>query len=269
MDLGYGVVWLTGWIGLAIVMSALWLIQWRRTDAGVVDVGWAGGLGLLAIWFAIAGDGEFPHRVLAGALGGFWGLRLAIYLLFNRVIGKEEDGRYQTLRASWGDRANSRFFWFFQAQALLAALLAIPFLFAGFNQRPTLHWLEWSALCLWGLAIIGEAAADWQLARFRSDPQNRGKTCRVGLWRYSRHPNYFFEWLIWCAYALLALPAPYGWAAMLCPAIMLLLILKVTGIPPTELRALASRGDDYREYQRTTSAFFPWFPKKEDAGCGS
>lgn len=267
MDLGYGMTWLIGWLGLVVVMTGLWVIQWRQTDAGVVDVGWAGGLGLLAIWFAVAGDGDMHRRLLVGCLGGFWGLRLAVYLLFNRVLGKEEDGRYQQLRASWGERANGRFFWFFQSQALLAAILAIPFLFAGFNDRPTIHPLEWIAVAVWLTGIIGESVADWQLARFRADPDNRGMTCRVGLWRFSRHPNYFFEWLIWCAYALLALPAPLGWLALACPAIMLFLILKVTGIPPTEARALASRGDDYRRYQRETSAFFPWFPRKEAAGC--
>jgi steroid 5-alpha reductase family enzyme len=268
MELGYVLVWLTGFIGLVVVMVVLWLFQWSRTDAGIVDVGWAGGLGLLAVWFAFAADGEPQRRILVGALGGAWGLRLAVYLLFNRVIGKEEDGRYQSLRASWGQRANLRFFLFFQAQALLAAVLAIPFLLAGFNARPELHPSEWIALALWLVAIIGESVADRQLAGFRAKPANKGTTCRVGLWRLSRHPNYFFEWLIWCAYALLALSAPYGWIALACPAIMLFFILKVTGIPPTEARALASRGEDYRRYQRTTSAFFPWFPKKEDTVCG-
>jgi steroid 5-alpha reductase family enzyme len=122
--------------------------------------------------------------------------------------------------------------------------------------------MEITAVGLWLVAIIGETVADRQLAAFRANPDNRGRTCRSGLWAYSRHPNYFFEWLNWCAYALMALPAPYGWAGLASPVIMLFLILKVTGVPPSEEQALASRGDDYRDYQRTTSVFIPWFPKR-------
>lgn len=108
----------------------------------------------------------------------------------------------------------------------------------------------------------GVALADWQLARFKSQADSRGKTCRAGLWRYSRHPNYFFEWLHWCAYLLLALGGPYSWLAAITPLVLLYFLLFVTGIPPTEKQALASRGDDYRDYQRTTSPFVPWFPRK-------
>ncbi len=264
MDLSMGMAWLIGWLGLSGVMVVLWLIQWRLTDAGVVDVGWASGLGLLAIWFSLAGDGDPARRWLIGALGGFWGLRLGIYLLFNRVIGKEEDGRYQELRAKWGEKSNVRFFFFFQAQSTLAALLAVPFMFIAYNRQGGLHPLELTGAAIWLIAIIGEAIADWQLAQFRANTNHKGRTCRKGLWRYSRHPNYFFEWCIWCSYALMALPAAYGWIALACPVLMLFLILKVTGIPPTEARALASRGEDYRRYQRETSAFFPWFPRKEN-----
>ena len=105
--------------------------------------------------------------------------------------------------------------------------------------------------------------ADRRLAHFRGRPGNRGKTCREGWWHYSRHPNYFFEWLHWWSYMALAAGAPYGWVALLAPTAMFYLLFRVTGIPPTEAQALASRGDDYREYQRTTSVFFPWFPKRE------
>ena len=117
-------------------------------------------------------------------------------------------------------------------------------------------------------AIVGETVADRQLANWRKDPNNKGRTCRSGLWRYSRHPNYFCEWLMWCAYAALAWPGPLGPVALGAPALLLFLVLKVTGIPPTEARALASRGADYRRYQRTTSAFVPW-PPRPDPGAGA
>ena len=110
------------------------------------------------------------------------------------------------------------------------------------------------------MALAGESAADRQLEAFRRDPANRGKTCRVGLWRVSRHPNYFFEWLVWVAYFVFALASPWGWVTIYCPALMLFFLFRVTGIPATEAQALKSRGEDYRQYQRTTSAFFPWFP---------
>ncbi len=121
-----------------------------------------------------------------------------------------------------------------------------------------------AGVLVWLLAVGGERTADAQLERFRADPANRGRTCRVGLWRLSRHPNYFFEWLHWWSYVLIGFAAPLGWLTLLGPAVMLLFLLRITGIPMTELRAIESRGDAYREYQRTTSAFFPWPPKASE-----
>ena len=152
---------------------------------------------------------------------------------------------------------------FFQAQALLAIVLALPFFLAARRTDPGISGFEVAGLLIWVAGVAGESLADHQLARFKSDPANRGKTCRAGLWRYSRHPNYFFEWLHWWAYAALAVGSVFWWIPVAAPLVMLYFLLKVTGIPPTEAQALASRGDDYREYQRTTSAFIPWFPKKE------
>jgi steroid 5-alpha reductase family enzyme len=114
-------------------------------------------------------------------------------------------------------------------------------------------------------AITGEALADAQLAAFKRDAANRGRVCEAGLWRYSRHPNYFFEWLIWVAYFVFAVGSPWGWVALIGPASILYLLLRVTGIPMTEEQSLRSRGDAYRRYQRTTSAFIPWLPKKPEA----
>jgi steroid 5-alpha reductase family enzyme len=116
---------------------------------------------------------------------------------------------------------------------------------------------------IWCVSVGNTVLADRQLARFKRRPESRGKTCREGWWRYSRHPNYFFEWLHWWSYVALAVGANYWWLTLLSPSVMLYILLKVTGIPPTEAQALASRGEDYRQYQRTTSAFVPWFPKKE------
>lgn len=250
-----------GWLGVAILMLALWIYQWVKRDASAVDAGWAMALGGLAVFYAWMGPGVASRKILIGFLAGFWAFRLASYLVFDRIAFKEEDRRYRRLRARWGRAAHRKFFVVYQAQSLLAVVLSIPFLLICFNTAPRLHPFEMGAVGLWMVAMLGESFADRQLATFRADPDNRGRTCRSGLWRYSRHPNYFFEWLNWCAYGIMALPASYGWAGLASPAIMLFLMLKVTGVPPSEEQALASRGDDYRDYQRTTSVFIPWFPK--------
>ncbi len=250
-----------GWGIAAGVMLALWFVQRRTRDATAVDVAWAFNLGLLALVCAALGDGLPARRALLAGMvvGATW--RLALHLWVDRARKGSEDGRYAALRAQWGERADARFFWFFQAQALLDALLAVPFALAALDARP-LGALDLVALALWSVGVCGETLADRQLAAFRADPAQRGRTCRRGLWNLSRHPNYFFQWLLWCAYALLALGSVHGWLALTSPLSMLALILFVTGIPPTEAQALRSRGEDYREYQRTTSAFVPWFPRR-------
>lgn len=253
---------LYGWLGVSLIMGVLWLIQWRRRDAGIVDVGWAANLGLLAIFYALTSAGDPARRGLVALLAALWSFRLAGYLLLNRVVGKPEDGRYQTLRAGWGHNAQVFFFGFFQAQALLDGLFSLPFWIAIHHQPGSLRVWEWSAITLWIIAVLGEAHADAQLAGFRADPGNRGRTCRVGWWRYSRHPNYFFEWLHWWVYVLLAVGSKLWMLTLIGPGFMLLFLFRLTGIPYTEKQALVSRGEDYREYQRTTSVFIPWFPKR-------
>ena len=130
--------------------------------------------------------------------------------------------------------------------------------------HPRAHWSGWdpAGALLWCFSVGNTILTDRQLAQFRAIPDHRGKTCRVGWWRYSRHPNYFFEWLHWWSYVVLAAGSPFWWATLAAPATMLYLLFRVTGIPPTEAQALASRGEDYRSYQRTTSMFFPWRPRK-------
>jgi steroid 5-alpha reductase family enzyme len=154
-----------------------------------------------------------------------------------------------------------KFLLFFQFQALLCVLLSAPFLLAAIERRPLLSAIEYAGTALWLVAWVGEMVADAQLANFKRNPANRGITCRVGLWRYSRHPNYFFEWLIWVAFAAFAMGSPYGYVTVFAPLLMLLFLFRVTGIPATEAQALRTKGEDYREYQRTTSAFVPWFPR--------
>lgn len=254
---------LAGWALAALLMLLAWAVQWRTRDAGVVDFTWAAGLGVLAVAYALLADGDPSRRGLMAVMAGGWSFRLAGHILLDRVIGKPEDGRYQRLRAHWSAHGQLKFFGFFQAQALLTAVFAVPFLVVALTpERPPPPAIA-AAVTIWLLAVGGEAVADRQLANWRTIPANRGRTCRAGPWRYSRHPNYFFEWLHWWSYPLLAWGSPEWWLTLLGPALMLYTLLEVTGIPYTEQQALVSRGDDYRAYQRDTSAFIPWFPKKE------
>jgi len=251
-----------GWAVVAIFMAALWGIQLFTQNAAIVDFGWALSLVFLASFYAIHGDAGLWRGLLMAGMVGVWGLRLAFYLLFTRVIGQNEEGRYQELRAHWGARVQSRFFMFFQAQGLLNIVLAVPFLVVALNPRRALSPLEYAGAVLWAVAFLGEVLADAQLARFKSHPLNHGRVCGRGLWRFSRHPNYFFEWLIWVSYALFALASPHGYLGLISPALILFFLLKVTGIPATEAQALRSKGEAYRRYQQTTSVFIPWIPKR-------
>lgn len=251
-----------GLLLMIVVMTLLWLVQRRTHNAGIVDVGWTLGIGILGVFFAITSDGWAARRLLVGMLIGIWSLRLAWHLLTDRVIGKPEEGRYQTLRAKWGEHAERNLWGFFQIQAVLALLFALPVFAVARNPSSPLNGWDLAGVVIWGISVVGTAVSDRQLARFKKQPDSHGKTCRSGLWRYSRHPNYFFEWLHWWAYAAMAIGSAYWWIPVAAPLVMLFFLLKVSGIPPTEAQAVASRGDDYRDYQRTTSAFVPWFPKE-------
>ncbi len=247
------------WALAALAMTGGWLWQKLRDNAGIVDVIWACGVGASAVLVAVLGEGALLPRLLLGGLGGLWGLRLAAHL-WKRVRREDEDGRYAYLRAHWHGH-QGKFFLFFQFQALLIVLFSLPFVAVAANPDSSL-WLL-GAVLVWLVSVGGESVADRQLADFRADPGNKGKTCRDGLWAYSRHPNYFFEWLHWLTYVVLAIGSPLlGWA-FAGPVVMYLFLRYVSGIPFTEQQALRTRGDDYRDYQRSTPMLFPWFPKSD------
>jgi steroid 5-alpha reductase family enzyme len=254
-------LWLVGWAAAAVLLAALYLVQRRTHDATAVDAGWAASLVAIAVLAAALGPGEISHRLLIGVIAGLENLRVAIVV--SRRIGKREDTRYAELRRRWRERGREQltFAIFYEAQALLAAMLAVPFVLAAFNRQHGLQPLEWIGAAVWVVAFAGGWLADEQLRRFKADPANKGQTMRSGLWRLSRHPNYFFQSLAWIAYALVASAAPWGFIGFLSPIVIIPLILFVTGIPPAEEASVRSRGDDYRRYQRETSPFIPWFPR--------
>jgi steroid 5-alpha reductase family enzyme len=257
-----------GWIAtfLAVGFTALWWRQTRTRDATSVDAAWAAAIGLIALCAAAIGSGAPVQRATAGLLGGIWSARLCWHLVRHRLLGhRGEDGRYRALREHWGRRADWHFAWFYQAQAAAAFGFGLPFLWLADHAAASLSPLQWSGIALFGLAQWAEARADLQLARHRADPELRGRTCRRGWWRYSRHPNYFFEWLSWCGIAMVVAPAA-GWLAALQPAAMFVLVRFVSGVPYAELQALKSRGEDYRRYQATTNTFVPWLERRPDGG---
>jgi steroid 5-alpha reductase family enzyme len=242
------------------VLAVLWYVQVRIHDASHVDVAWAALIACAAILYALLADGDVAHRVLAAILASVWGFRLAGYLYLNRVHGKDEDGRYRALRGKWGTNANARFFWFFQFQAAFVVFFSVPFALMCLDPDSTISALAWAGVAVWAVGNVGTIVADRQLTLWRASSANSGKTARTGLWSWSRHPNYFFEWVNWCGIALVATTAPRGWIAWIVPAGLLFLLFRVTGIPATERQALRSRAD-YAEYQRTTSAFIPRPPR--------
>lgn len=256
----YAILLLVGAAFAASTMAALWLLQLRTHDASHVDVGWAIEIALVATLYAFLADGDVGHRLLVALLASIWGWRLGLYLLFDRVLGKEEDGRYRALREKWGDRANRNLFLFFQFQAVFVVFFSVPYLLIGLDPEKGFGPLELIGVALWAIGNAGAIAADRQLASWRADPENRGRTARAGLWSWSRHPNYFFEWITWCGVAVIATAAPWGWVAWIVPAGLLFLLFRVTGIPATEAQARRSR-PDYAEYQRTTSVFVPLPPR--------
>lgn len=254
---------LWAWAGSALLMTALWLHQVRTRNATLVDVGWTLSVMGSAWWYQMVGAGSTTQRLLAAGIAAAWGLRLSVHLVRDRVLGgKPEDTRYQALRAAFAPREHLHFFWFYQLQAVVAVFLSLPYAILAYNTAGVPNPTQWIGVGICALAFLGVWGADRQLAAWRGDPANRGKTCRAGLWRYSRHPNYFFEWTFWIGLALVATPAPMGGWGWTAPAAMLVLVTKVSGIPWAEKQALRSRGEDYRRYQRETSPFIPWVPRR-------
>ena len=252
---------IVGYLAMVLFMAGLWAVQLFTRNASIADVGFCSGLLAVVCWYATEASGETERKLVVVLLACLYAGRLGAFLLVNRVLGKAEDARYQELRRSWGARERINMFGYFQLQAAAVSAFSLPFLVVMQHPRPPFGLWELAGVVIWVAAVSGEATADWQLARFRSKPWNRSRVCREGLWYCSRHPNYFFEWLHWWSYVVMAIGAP-GWPLTLIgPVGMGWALLNVTGIPWAERQALRTRGEDYREYQETTNAFVPWWPK--------
>lgn len=249
-------------LACCFIMLCVWLWAYKIKNAGVVDIFWSYNFPVIAILLFFLAPGYEPRKILICSMVVVAGMRLGTHLAF-RILKhlNEEEGRYQQLRKEWAPHPDRKFFFFFQFQAISNVLLAIPFFVITFNTATTISALEYAGVCIWIISVLGEAIADAQLAAFKKDPKNKGQVCNTGLWNYSRHPNYFFQWLMWMAYLVFALASPYGYLAVISPAIILYLLLKVTGIPATEEQSIRSKGELYKKYQKTTSVFIPWLKK--------
>ena len=253
---------LSGYGAMVLVMLGLWAVQLRTRNASIADVGFCFGLIAVVLWYAREASGETERKLLVILMVSLYAGRLGFFLLFHRVISKAEDARYQDLRRSWGTHERWRMFGYFQMQAAAVTAFSLPFLVVIQNPRPPFGFGELAGLLIWIGAVSAEAVSDWQLSRFRARPWNRQRVCRDGFWYWSRHPNYFFEWLHWWAYVVMAVGAP-GWPLTLIgPIGMGWALITVSGIPLAERQALKTRGQDYRDYQETTNAFVPWKPKR-------
>ena len=243
-----------------LLMLGIWWLALKLGNLGIVDIAWSAAFAPVAFFYAATGRGTPLRRWQIAAMAGFWSLRLGAHLYF-RVAGHHpaEDVRYAKLRLNWGEDLKKQALIFFELQAALIIVLSFPFYLISQNTTSGNTPLEIAGMVIWLIAVGGESVADWQLKQFRGNPANKGKICQQGLWCYSRHPNYFFEWLVWVSFFVFALGAPWGWTSVFCPALMLFFLLRVTGIPMTEELSVRSKGEAYRQYQRTTSPFVPWF----------
>ena len=252
------------WLLCAMVQALLWALAQRTKNAAIVDVGWAQSFTAVVLIFAIQPLSPKSAWLPIAVIVIVWSTRLTCYLVSRGAATGREEGRYIELRKRWGLRASRRLFWFFQLQAALTAILStafvVPFVVAPWSAT-ALRGFGITGIAVAAIGVLGEAIADYQLARWKADPANVGKVCEVGLWQYSRHPNYFFEWITWLGFAIYGLAFPGGWIALFGQALIFATIWKVTGIPSTENQALRSKGDAYRRYQQTTSVFVP-LPRK-------
>lgn len=247
---------------VVVMMIIGWIISLAYRNVTVVDSLW--GLGfVLIVWVTfVLSDGYRPRAGLIAALVTIWGLRLSLYLT-KRNWGKGEDPRYGEWRRQSGDR-----FWIvslfkvFLLQAVVMWCISLVLQYGQMSPVPGhLTVLDAVGVIVWMTGFLFESIGDWQLARFKSNPANRGKVMDRGLWAYSRHPNYFGEFLMWWGLFLVTLATPASWWTIISPSIVTAVLLKMTGIPLTE-KAITRTRPQYEEYIERTSAFIPWFPKK-------
>jgi steroid 5-alpha reductase family enzyme len=248
-------------LALAAIMAGAWATQRASGQTGWIDAIWTFGVGATGAALALAplgvsGASDWRRAAIAGA-AALWSARLGLHIVA-RTRKAPDDPRYRKLIEEWGAVAPRRLFQFLQAQALVGAALALAVALAAQAPSPSWRAQDWAGLLIFAGALLGESCADAQLARFRANPANRGGVCDVGLWRRSRHPNYFFEWLVWVAFAVVAIDRDgASWAAALAPLLMYATLRYASGVPPLEDHLKRTRGERFAAYQARTPIFFP------------
>jgi steroid 5-alpha reductase family enzyme len=255
-------IYLYGFVVVMTMMTILWIVSIFIKNVSIVDLFWGFGFVLVTVFYFLKSVGNDPRKILVMVLVAIWGLRLSVYLSW-RNIGKGEDFRYKQFRKNYGE---NRYWWFsffqvFFLQGVLMWLISAPLLAAqyyGKDNEPGL--IDFAAVVIWLTGFIFEAGGDSQLAVFKSKPENKGRVLDTGLWKYTRHPNYFGDASVWWGFGLLSIAAG-SWIAATGSILMTLLIIKVSGVALLE-KNLKEKKPEYLEYIRKTSAFIPWFPKK-------
>lgn len=255
-------IWLYGLAAIMILMAVLWVVSIIIRNAGIVDIFWGIGFVLASVIYFTLSPGNDQRKLLVLFLTFIWGLRLSIHIAW-RNRGRGEDFRYRQFRKNYGAE---RYWWisFFQVFLLQGTLLWLvsSTLLGGMyvSVNVTINWLAFAGIAVWLTGLFFETAGDYQLARFKADPANRGKVLSSGLWRYTRHPNYFGDSAVWWGFGLISISAG-NWLPALGSLLMTILIIKVSGVVLLE-KSLIGGKEGYKEYIQRTSAFIPWFPRK-------
>ena len=248
-------------IAIACMMIAVWAISLVMRDASIVDIAWGSGFVLVAWVSYWLSDGNSTRSLLLTVLTTIWGLRLAFYLA-KRNLGHGEDFRYQSMRRKHGDRfAIVSLYTVFGLQGLLMFIVSLPVQLGQVREEPGFGIIGVLGVLVWGVGIYFEAVGDAQLARFKRDPANTGKIMDQGLWRYTRHPNYFGDSCVWWGLGLIAAESSLGIYGLIGPAVMTFLLVKVSGAAMLD-RAMLKRKPGYEYYVATTSGFIPRPPRR-------
>ena len=248
---------------MLVVMTTAWATVLRTGNAGWTDVFWTFGTGLTGVIVALSPWAGSPtHRqILVAVLVSVWSIRLGTYIAIRVARTREEDARYTMLKAEWGSTFAKRLFGLAIVQAPATTLLCASIAAAALRPGEGLMLTDYVGAVILAVAIAGEGIADQQMKAFKADPANKGRIMDTGLWGLSRHPNYVFEWFGWVAYPVMAIDLggawPWGWAALIAPIVMYLILTRLTGVPPLEAAMLKSRGQAYADYQNRVGAFFP------------
>jgi steroid 5-alpha reductase family enzyme len=251
-----------GYSALAVFlyMTGFFIAALIKKDNSIVDIGWGPGFILVAVLTFFLQEGWVLRHWLVTGLVIIWGFRLAVHIAL-RNWGRGEDKRYARWRREWGKWLVPRsFVQIFLLQAILLIIISYSIILVNHSRHAGLTWLDAVGALIWCIGFSFEAAGDYQLVRFRANPENRGKIMQSGLWRYTRHPNYFGESMMWWGLFIIALNVAYGWTAVVSPLVITLLLLKVSGVGLLEKSY--SGNPEYQAYARRTNAFIPWFPKK-------